>query len=300
MQGQHLPGLNVTWVVPFSQVDAYKSAGALKVMTCGKSAPGKDLCRSRNFALEHAFDRKLVCVQLSDDLIKMSWWARAEPYPLELQPLSIETAIHIILKQMKLGNFHLGGGMPTSNTFWAQSSSKLGDRTKQLYTTHHFILGDFMVIRPTELRFNENLSSKEDYEYTVQHIKKYGGVVRCFQILAQWRHYTNEGGVVRYRTDEEEMKNIALLRELHPGWFAGHKTGSKVQVTLRAPAKYRRGSSIRKESEMSDGTTSASADSKASDTNSSVPVLVPMKKPCRRAATIRFSHSYIEDSGMGV
>ncbi|PVH78247.1 hypothetical protein DL98DRAFT_516915 [Cadophora sp. DSE1049] len=243
-------------------------------MTCGKSAPGQDLCRSRNLALQHAFDRNLVCVQLSDDLNNMSWWARDCSNPLERQPLSIATAVQIILKQMKLANFYLGGGMPTNNTFWAQTSSKLGDLTNKPYTTHHFILGDFMVIRPTHLRFNERLSLKEDYEYTVQHIKEYGGVVRCFQILAQWRHYTNEGGVVGYRTDDEEERNIRLLRELHPGWFAGHKTGSKVQVTLRAPAKYRLGSPVTRENEKSDGSMSGSVESKA---DSLVPSSVPRK-----------------------
>lgn len=117
MQTQHLSDLDVTWVVPKSQVDAYKSEGASKVLTYGTCAPGKDLCRSRNFALQDAFDQDLVCVQLSDDLNKMSWWVRDAPDPLERRPLSIATAIQFILKQMKLANFFLGGGMPTNNTY---------------------------------------------------------------------------------------------------------------------------------------------------------------------------------------
>lgn len=117
MQTQHLPDLDVTWVVSKSQIDAYKSEGANKVLTYGKCAPGKDLSRSRNFALQHTFDQNLVCVQLSDDLNKMSWWVRDAPDSLERRPLSIATAIQFILKQMKLANFFLGGGMPTNNTY---------------------------------------------------------------------------------------------------------------------------------------------------------------------------------------
>ncbi|KAH7409079.1 hypothetical protein BKA64DRAFT_773690 [Cadophora sp. MPI-SDFR-AT-0126] len=274
MQRQHLPNLAVTWIVPFPQIYDYKSAGALKVITCGKSALGQDLCPSRNLALQHAFDQNLACVQLSDDLIKMSWWVRDRSNSLERKRLSIATATEIILKQLKLDNFHLGGGMPTNNTFWAQSSSKQGDLTNKAYTTHHFILGDFMVIRPSHLRFNENLSLKEDYEYTVQHIKEYGGVVRCFQILGKWQHYTNEGVVVRYRMDEEEVRNIRLLRELHPGWFVGHKTGSKVQATLKAPAKFRLLSTVAKKA-VSDREKNGSVQSKASDTHSLVSSAVP-------------------------
>ena len=111
MQTQHLPDLDVTWVVSKSQIDAYKSEGANKVLTYGKCAPGKDLSRSRNFALQHTFDQNLVCVQLSDDLNKMSWWVRDAPDSLERRPLSIATAIQFILKQMKLANFFLGGGI---------------------------------------------------------------------------------------------------------------------------------------------------------------------------------------------
>ena len=155
-----------------------------------------------------------------------------------------------------------------------------------------------MVIRPTHLRFNENLSLKEDYDYTVQHIKEYGGVVRCFQILAQWKHYTNEGGAVAYRTDEEDKRNIILLRELHPGWFAGHKTGSKVQVTLRAPAKYRLGCQVVKKAQI-EGSTSGSTELNAAVAGGLLPSSEVLEKSgLRRSKRKRSSHT--EDSGIGI
>lgn len=50
-----------------------------------------------------------------------------------------------------------------------------------------------MVLGPTHLPFNEELSLKDDYEYTVQHIKEYGGAARCFLIMAHWKHERNKG-----------------------------------------------------------------------------------------------------------
>lgn len=76
-----------------------------------------------------------------------------------------------------------------------------------------------MMIWPCDLFFDEKLRLKEDYDYTAQHIKKFGGVVRANGILATFAHRKNKGGVVAIRTAEIEQESILRLMQKHPGFF---------------------------------------------------------------------------------
>ena len=69
------------------------------------------------------------------------------------------------------------------------------------------------MVKPCELYFDESFKTKEDYDYTLQHIKKFGGVTRCDTILANFDHYSNAGGVVDYRTSEVEQNSINTLKK---------------------------------------------------------------------------------------
>ena len=100
-------------------------------------------------------------------------------------------------------NSKLGGLPPTSNT--------LNYKEHKRVQTSHFIVADFIIVKPCELFFDENLTLKEDYDYTLQHIEKYGEVTRVEYILAEFAHKSNSGGAVAVRTPELEQKNIEFL-----------------------------------------------------------------------------------------
>lgn len=101
------------------------------------------------------------------------------------------------------------------------------------FSTHHFIKGDFMIIRPTHLRFNEEMSLKEDYDYTIQHIIEYSGVLRNHRLLTQFQHEKNPGGAVDRRTVALEQENISRLQLAYPGWF--RKSRRLNQITIYTP-----------------------------------------------------------------
>ena len=66
-------------------------------------------------------------------------------------------------------------------------------------------------VKPNELKFDEKLTLKEDYDYTLQHIERYGICMRYQKYLFSFSHYSNEGGAVEYRNDTEEQYNIVYL-----------------------------------------------------------------------------------------
>lgn len=169
------------------------------------------LCRSRNAALTDAFSLSLPCMMIDDDLNEFSviesfydrqtknWIKRAQAVPLGI------LASHLRDRLDASRFLKFAGAAPTTNIFYYDPTSPIN--------TKGFIGGWCMFILPNELRFDEGLRTKEDYDYTLQHIERFGGVVRCNDVLADFAHYSNFGGVVEYRTPEVEKESVAYLEK---------------------------------------------------------------------------------------
>jgi hypothetical protein len=185
----------LTWVVPPSDHAAYSNAGASTILTVD------GLCAARNVALDHAFYEDYYCVQVSDDLGRLS-----RAHGKKRLDLAVPTAIEWLVDALARSHARLGGIAPTDNPYF---SRKLMSRTA-------FVVGDLIVVKPTPLRFDEALKLKEDYDYTLQHLRQYGEVLRADFILATFKHYTNKGGAVDARTPQVEQETIAYLLKKWP------------------------------------------------------------------------------------
>ena len=118
-----------------------------------------------------------------------------------------------------------GGAYPTQNTGQAFGND--------VFSTDLFVVGDFLVIDPkSKPRFDEGMTLKEDYDFTSQHLKKYGVVARSNRLIVIAKHYTNAGGAVEARNDEREQYNIAVLRHKWPGVFPQHATRGVNEVRM--------------------------------------------------------------------
>lgn len=183
------------WFVALGEGEAYSKAGADYVIESGT------LCESRNFALEMAFKENRPCVQLSDDLTKLQQIDDES----KLWDITLDEAISAMGNIVDSFGVKLGGVAPVTNTFYYSPEKPV--------KTHHFIVGDMIYVKPSAPRFDMELRLKEDYDFTAQHISLYGGVARCDFIFASFKHRTNSGGVVSYRTPEVEQESIARLQE---------------------------------------------------------------------------------------
>ena len=156
------------------------------------------LMQSRNAALDMAFSANKICVQLSDDIKKVTINKNFGTKK--------EVDLNFAIKEMvgifnKVKEVYLMGIPPTSNDFYAKN--KISKNT--------FCIGDMLFIKPNNLRFDTSLTLKEDYDYTLQHLEKFGNTFRYQKFLFEFEHYKNKGGAVDYRTEKEEQKNIRLL-----------------------------------------------------------------------------------------
>jgi len=227
-----LVGITPTWYVDAESFEDYKKMG-LKCKVGGK------LCPARNMILNDAKARGKVAVEISDDIGKWVYYnvgkqnysgqtdfkkANNDLLGSPKHVVSPLAAAQFILAKMRSDpdKPRLGGVFPTQNPAMALGTSEFGKR--------HFILGDFFVAELSPCRFDENLTLKEDYDYTCQHIKTHGSVLRCHRLFLQVKHATNAGGAVAARDakGQKERKNIAILQQKWPGVFKANtsrKTG---------------------------------------------------------------------------
>ena len=182
-----------TWYVGHGEGDDYL-IGNCPVVESGK------LCESRNKALRDAFERNLPCIQLSDDLKKIELAYKENIYT-KVKEIEFSEAITRMGKSEKI--FKLIGVAPTNNAFFWSGHE---------YAINKFIIGDFIMVRPSELFFDEGLRLKEDYDYTLQHITTFGGVQRCDNIMPAFAHRSNKGGAVEYRDNSREQEAIMYLK----------------------------------------------------------------------------------------
>lgn len=173
--------------------ELYQKNGCKNVFETGT------LMQSRNAALDMAFNENKICVQLSDDLKKVTTNKNFGPK----KQVDIDFAINQLIKVFKkVDGVYLMGIPPTSNDFFAKS----------LISKNTFCIGDMLFVKPNDLRFDTSLTLKEDYDYTLQHLSKYKNCFRYQKYLFEFEHYKNKGGAVDYRTEKEEQKNIMILR----------------------------------------------------------------------------------------
>lgn len=171
----------------------YIKAGARYVLPVGS------LMESRNASLEFCFSRDKISVQLSDDLVKIS----LNNFDGKRSGVSM-TVVEVLNKIIPIFNkskYKFAGFPPTDNPFFSMKEEEY----------NKFIVGDFILVKPNDLRFDQNLHLKEDYDYTLQNIKENNGCVRYGYFLNTFKHYSNKGGAVSYRNDNLEQKTIDYL-----------------------------------------------------------------------------------------
>jgi hypothetical protein len=199
-----------TWYVGEGEGETYKSAGARNVKETGRLIP------SRNAILNDAFEIGVPAVQFNDDVTSLKRVTFLEGKKRGVH-ISFEESVQMMLSALEQTGVKLAGIAPTANP--------LNWDPRKPVNTRNFIIADFTVCLPTELRYDINMAIKEDYDYTLQHIHKYGGVARCNEVLSDFKH-KSAGGVTDVRTAALEQ---AMIRYLKNKW------GSVIKDNPRRP-----------------------------------------------------------------
>jgi hypothetical protein len=208
-------GQDPCWVVPEDQAGDYQYAGASRTLAVHVPEGRMALPVQRNAALDFARDQgEAWCVQLNDDLLSN----RRFPTGINLlsgdgqdeQPVTPEAAIRFLLDSVRSHGLLFGGIATTTNRYFYRTQ----------FSTTSFVMAHLMAFAPNVVeRFDEDMGVKEDYDMCMQHLSAHGGVLRCNQLLGNFRHNERDrrGGCSPYRTlAYEQMMADRLVERWGP------------------------------------------------------------------------------------
>lgn len=195
----------VTYVVAEFEAEQYKDQG-YNVWTVPDSAQGS-VARIRNYILDNAKEQKLV--MLDDDLAGVFRWEQQKAHKLDNNDF-IEFCEH-------------GFALADQLSIKAWGINLLPDKgAYREYTPFSFkscVLGPFQAFNALDLRYDETLPLKEDYDLSLQVLNKYRKTLRFNAYHYVAKQHTNTGGCADYRTLAKEKEQFALLQK---------KWGSKI------------------------------------------------------------------------
>lgn len=201
------------------------------IVVCPDSAQG-NVCRVRNWILD-TFLPQYDCVVLMDDdyhgIIRTQDTNRHYLNADELEEFAESAAI-----LCKEWGFYFWGLNPLCD--------KGSYREYTPFSTLQFIGGPFQAfLQGCELRYDEKLNLKEDYDMTLQNLKRYGGCLRFNFMSYRVKQAEQEGGCAMQRNTEEEKRQLNMLKIKWGGAVIGidntSKRGFDFNPILKTPLK---------------------------------------------------------------
>ena len=185
------------YVVRESDADDYINNGH-KCWVVPDSAQGS-VCRIRNYILDNAPEEKIVL--MDDDISGIGKWERQIERVLNEDEFYQFCEIGFIMAE-DLGVKYWGMNLLMDKGAYREYTP---------FSLKSVILGPFQAFNNLDLRYDENLPLKEDYDLSLQVLNKYRKTLRfnAYHYIA--KQHTNLGGCADYRTREREKEQMDLL-----------------------------------------------------------------------------------------
>jgi hypothetical protein len=211
---KHFPFVDI--VVMESEKEEYEKHG-VRVVTVPDSAQG-NLCRVRNYMLDNMFNDADCLVLMDDDYSGFHIWNNQQRIRLAAEEFR------------EFCEMHAGLCRDAALKFWGVNCVPDKGAYRE-YTPFGFIqyiggpLQAFM--KDNELRYDENLPLKEDYDMTLQQIRAYGGALRVNYAHYDVKQSEQAGGCATYRNLEKEKEQFFSLQRKWGSEIVKRDTKSK-------------------------------------------------------------------------
>lgn len=194
-----------TYVVREEEADLYKKFN-VDLMIIPKGTV-HDISTTRNWILENKKSKYLVTVD--DDMKDITWLLKRTR-----KKLTKDEIIYFIELGFTMAT-DAGAGLWGMNV----NSDPLAYQINKPFGFADMILGPFTGIIDTDLRYDEELPLKEDYDISLQCLNKHKKTFRINFLSYNVDHQKLEGGCQTYRTSEREIEQNELFQK---------KWGSKI------------------------------------------------------------------------
>jgi len=198
---------HVKLVVRESDADEYKANGN-DIVIVPDSAQG-NVCRIKNYILDNFFDDDVDAIVIMDDDCRGIFrWEGIKK--IKLNPTELIDTVEIMTNMCDEWGFKLWGMSPVAD--------KQSNREGVPFNTLLFVGSPFHChLKGTKIRYDEDLSLKEDYDITLQHIKEYNGCLRvnflCYEVKQGMSGSGQVGGCATYRNMEKEIQQFKALQK---------------------------------------------------------------------------------------
>jgi len=168
-----------------------------------------NVCRIRNYILDQELPKNDVVLLIDDDLHSIERYEPSGSYGYEKVILS-ESEIYEMLERYSIlcddfGFYH-----------WGIMCNKdaLSYRQTTPFCTVSYIGSPFSVfLHGNDLRYDERLPLKEDYDMTLQQCNKYRGCLRVNKYHYDCKQSEQAGGCATYRNYEREKSQLEMLQK---------------------------------------------------------------------------------------
>lgn len=168
-----------------------------------------NLCRIRNYILDEEFKNGAdVCLIIDDDLKGIYLWQGDKKNPYKKVKIEKENFLNFIEKYSLLCE-------EFGFKFWGLNcnADALSYRQYSPFSTVSYIGGPFQCFLKNDLRYDEKLPLKEDYDMTLQQCNKYRGCLRLNFGFYNCKQSKQAGGCATYRNYEKESEQLNLLQK---------------------------------------------------------------------------------------
>lgn len=178
------------------------------IISCPEGIQG-NVCRIRNYILNEEFKNGADVVVIIDDDMKGIYHFEADGiYGYEKVKVEKEEFYDFIEKYTNLCEefgFKLWGVNCNQDS--------LSYRQTTPFSTTSVILGPFSCHLKNDIRYDERLPLKEDYDLAIQHLNKYRGIMRLNKYHYDCKQSKQAGGCASYRNYEREKEQLEMLQK---------------------------------------------------------------------------------------
>jgi len=184
------------------EVKEYEKYNKNDIVGIPDELKGKGMAVIRNYILDKLKDYEIL--MLDDDIKKVGYYDNCEMKEMNEEEFYY-FAENAFRMTRELGTKLWGLNLQTDKKFYREYSP--------LSFSSVVLAPCFGIIKDEEIRFDEKLGLKEDYDYSIQILKKYRKILRFNKYHYQCGHINLKGGCSNYRTMKKEEDQAMQLRK---------------------------------------------------------------------------------------
>ena len=178
------------------------------IVSCPKGIQG-NVARIRNYILDEEFKKGYdVVVIIDDDLKGIYYFENFDGFAYN-KVLVEKDVFYDFIEKYSLLCKEFGFKLWGVNL----NPDPLNYRQYSPFSTNSVILGPFSCHLKNDIRYDEKLPLKEDYDIALQHLNENRGILRINKFYYICKQSKQSGGCATYRNYSKEMEQLKLLQK---------------------------------------------------------------------------------------